>query len=249
MKKAQIDYVITELRNKGNLINLCDETIEDLVYALEVVQAVQNLRLPPGLALIEARTAEAAEKDALATKVLIKPSDATEQEVFQVASFGIEAHARCGQLLLMARARDKELTEREQAIAPRVSAANTAMQEAERIKATWEKLRRELVEMTRERNEAIAESARRYDCHGGPGTTEPACGACVSCLMRAIEPLEKDVKFMSGERDKAQAESAVLRAWRNQASETVELVRLCQKTGFSDRDLEHLKRVKLPPRD
>lgn len=26
-----------------------------------------------------------------------------------------------------------------------------------------------------------------YDCHGGPGSTEPACGACISCLHRIIE--------------------------------------------------------------
>ena len=26
-----------------------------------------------------------------------------------------------------------------------------------------------------------------YDCKGGPGTTEPACGACVTCLHRVIE--------------------------------------------------------------
>ena len=34
------------------------------------------------------------------------------------------------------------------------------------------------------RNEALAESARRYDCHGGPGTTQPACNACITCLLR-----------------------------------------------------------------
>lgn len=28
-----------------------------------------------------------------------------------------------------------------------------------------------------------------YDCHGGPGTTEPACGACITCLHRVIERL------------------------------------------------------------
>lgn len=26
-----------------------------------------------------------------------------------------------------------------------------------------------------------------YNCHGGPGSTEPACGACISCLHRIIE--------------------------------------------------------------
>lgn len=32
-----------------------------------------------------------------------------------------------------------------------------------------------------------------FDCHGGPGTTEPACGACVTCLHRVIE--EKDARI------------------------------------------------------
>ncbi len=34
---------------------------------------------------------------------------------------------------------------------------------------------------------AVSES--RYDCHGGPGTCEPACNACVTCLMRVIDAL------------------------------------------------------------
>lgn len=29
-----------------------------------------------------------------------------------------------------------------------------------------------------------------YDCHGGPGTTEPACGACITCLHRVIDDRE-----------------------------------------------------------
>lgn len=32
-----------------------------------------------------------------------------------------------------------------------------------------------------------------YDCKGGPGTTEPACGACVTCMHRVIE--EKDARI------------------------------------------------------
>lgn len=31
-----------------------------------------------------------------------------------------------------------------------------------------------------------------YDCHGGPGTTADACGACVTCLHRVIEGLERE---------------------------------------------------------
>ena len=33
-----------------------------------------------------------------------------------------------------------------------------------------------------------------YDCHGGPGTTEPACGACVTCLHRVIEANDARIK-------------------------------------------------------
>ncbi len=40
-----------------------------------------------------------------------------------------------------------------------------------------------------ELREAQAESASRYDCHGGPGTTEPSCGACVTCLQRELAEL------------------------------------------------------------
>lgn len=33
-----------------------------------------------------------------------------------------------------------------------------------------------------------------YDCKGGPGTTEPACGACVTCLHRVIEAKDAHIK-------------------------------------------------------
>ena len=32
-----------------------------------------------------------------------------------------------------------------------------------------------------------------YDCKGGPGTTEPSCGACITCLLLVIE--EKDARI------------------------------------------------------
>lgn len=32
-----------------------------------------------------------------------------------------------------------------------------------------------------------------YDCHGGPGTTQDACGACVTCLHRVIG--DKDARI------------------------------------------------------
>ena len=34
-----------------------------------------------------------------------------------------------------------------------------------------------------------------YDCHGGPGTTEPACGACITCLHRVIG--DKDARIVA----------------------------------------------------
>ena len=54
-----------------------------------------------------------------------------------------------------------------------------------------DRLRAQLEAVTRERDE-------RYDCRGGPGTTAPACGGCVTCLHRVIEATER-------ERDEAQA--------------------------------------------
>lgn len=40
--------------------------------------------------------------------------------------------------------------------------------------------------------EAAAEAAEaRYDCHGGPGTTIPACGACLTCVMREREEFKQ----------------------------------------------------------
>lgn len=37
---------------------------------------------------------------------------------------------------------------------------------------------------------AEREKEARYDCHAGPGTTEPACGGCTSCLTRALDAAE-----------------------------------------------------------
>ena len=42
-----------------------------------------------------------------------------------------------------------------------------------------------------------------YDCHGGPGTTEPACGACVTCLHRVIEDNDRELAAAQKERDDA----------------------------------------------
>ena len=42
------------------------------------------------------------------------------------------------------------------------------------------------VDAIQDRDEAETLAATRYDCHGGPGTTD-ACGACVSCVLRREE--------------------------------------------------------------
>lgn len=46
--------------------------------------------------------------------------------------------------------------------------------------------------------ELAAESERRYDCHAGPGTTEPACGACISCLTNVIATQETELASLRG---------------------------------------------------
>lgn len=43
-----------------------------------------------------------------------------------------------------------------------------------------------------DREKMIAILEARIDCHAGPGTATPACGACVSCLLRVIETLERE---------------------------------------------------------
>lgn len=50
-------------------------------------------------------------------------------------------------------------------------------------------LRRTMAE--REIASRLAEA--RLDCRGGPGATQPACGACVTCLHRDLEAYEKAI--------------------------------------------------------
>lgn len=45
---------------------------------------------------------------------------------------------------------------------------------------------------------------RAYDCHAGPGTTEPGCGACITCLHRVLQGVE-------AERDQAKEDARLLR--------------------------------------
>lgn len=44
--------------------------------------------------------------------------------------------------------------------------------------------------LERRAEKAERDAAVRYDCKGGPGTTTPACGGCVTCLHRVIEQAE-----------------------------------------------------------
>lgn len=49
-----------------------------------------------------------------------------------------------------------------------------------------------------------------YDCHGGPGTTQEACGACVTCLNRLLE--QRDARIA-----KLEEELEQLRKWKAEA--------------------------------
>lgn len=59
-----------------------------------------------------------------------------------------------------------------------------------------------------------------YDCHGGPGTTRDACGACVTCLLREIEKKDARIKVLESELDLANARMEFLAkcAYRTPAS-------------------------------
>ncbi len=45
--------------------------------------------------------------------------------------------------------------------------------------------------------DARAEIEQRYDCHGGPGTTTPACDACVTCLNRVLTAAQEDARRLA----------------------------------------------------
>lgn len=46
-----------------------------------------------------------------------------------------------------------------------------------------------------ERDSASRMYEARYDCRGGPGTTKPACGACITCLHRVIEAQARAIEI------------------------------------------------------
>lgn len=97
----------------------------------------------------------------------------------------------------------QELTERRLADLKEAEAERLAIEKTmRRLEQERDLLGGRLEGATIARNEAQAEAARRYDCHGGPGTTEPACRACVTCLLRNLEAANDRAT-------KAEAESAL----------------------------------------
>lgn len=82
-----------------------------------------------------------------------------------------------------------------QVLVARLAAAEKEKDEA---RADLAAVHADLQRIAMECRDAFAESARRYDCHGGPGTTEPACGACATCLTR-----ERDAAIARAERVEA----------------------------------------------
>lgn len=50
------------------------------------------------------------------------------------------------------------------------------------------KLLQERLRAAEDRAQQLATERERWvDCHAGPGTTEPACGACTTCLTRELD--------------------------------------------------------------
>lgn len=70
---------------------------------------------------------------------------------------------------------------------------------------------------------------RPIDCHAGPGTTEPGCGACITCLHRVLQGVEAERDAAQAERDAAQAELAQLRQrLERERQETAALVAMLE---------------------
>lgn len=57
------------------------------------------------------------------------------------------------------------------------------------------KTENQLGRMTASRDTAVRALEDRLDCRGGPGTTKPACGACITCLHRVIEAQERAIEI------------------------------------------------------
>ncbi|HNB04301.1 MAG TPA: hypothetical protein PKV97_00085 [Thauera aminoaromatica] len=81
--------------------------------------------------------------------------------------------------------------------------AAIAKKDLEKTQAEIAAQKNDLADLELERQKAVAESASRFDCHRGPGTTEPGCGGCVSCLLRIEEGMAAKVVRAEKERDAA----------------------------------------------
>lgn len=84
--------------------------------------------------------------------------------------------------------------------------------------------------------ELTIERERRFDCHGGPGTTNPACGGCTTCLLNKVSALEK-------QRDMAER-------WQHAVAEelnAIEPVSDCRVPLGLDETLAIIKKLKEKP--
>lgn len=80
----------------------------------------------------------------------------------------------------------------------------------ETLRAVNEKLRNDCADLRAKFLAAEQEAAQRYDCRGGPGTTEPACNACVTCLLRLLEHQNQRELHQAASRHSRQTQIAAL---------------------------------------
>lgn len=78
----------------------------------------------------------------------------------------------------------------------------------ETLSAAARRIREAAQLVVEQRDEALADKERQYDCHCGPGTTEPACKACVICLLRENEQLQLACKALANAQDERDQERA-----------------------------------------
>lgn len=52
-----------------------------------------------------------------------------------------------------------------------------------------------------------------FDCKGGPGTTEPACGACVTCLHRVIESKDSEIAMLKDRMKRLEEAGDTMHKW------------------------------------
>ena len=126
-----------------------------------------------------------------------------------------------------------------------LTALRTERVRSEQLKNGWgetetqrARLVEEAVRLARELEDKTAESSLRYDCMRGPGTTEPACGVCVTCLHHEL----------GNAQSAAQLAQAELAAWRavggNQSPEfwASHLSKQVLESAQKDGQIERLQR-------